>query len=125
MPSLLNYDPLATMPATKTDVEIARELAEDIITVNGKTIQFGDQSRRRMKDVMAMESESDVTWFDQDNVGFTVTKSEFRDLVTSAEMMMGQRTLDVFAISRAFKDRIDSGEQVMKSELRQNMWVLA
>ncbi len=125
MPSLGSYDPLASIQATKIDVESARQIAEDIVTVGGKTIQFGDQSRRRMKDVMAMESEADVTWFDASNASFTLTKSEFRDLVTSAEMMMGQRTLDVFAISRAFKDRIDSGDKVMMSELRQNMWVLA
>lgn len=122
MPRLSKYDPLEHQVATKDDVNKARLLAETVIEVEGKKLQFDAVSRQRIKDVIAGLNEGTVEWRMYDNQVHTLSKAELERLYSAAEGLMGQRTMQVFQRASELKSRIDAGESVTMAELRLERW---
>jgi len=123
MPSLGNHDPLSLQVATKDDINASRRLAETVVKVDGKMLQFDNISRQRMRDVItSMEEGEEVEWFFYDNTSATMNRGQLYDLMVKAEHLMGRHTLNVFERAKSLKSRLESGEQITKDMLRLERW---
>lgn len=123
MPSLGSHDPLALQEATKSDINTSRRLAETVVKVDGKMLQFDNISRQRMRDVIASLDESEtVEWFFYDNTSATVSRAELYDLMVKAEHLMGRHTLSVFQRAKELKDCLNTGCKVTMADLRLERW---
>jgi hypothetical protein len=123
MQSLGNHDPRSLIEATKGDINSSRRIAETVIRVEGKLLQFDNISRQRMRDVISsMEEGEEVEWFFYDNTSARMNRAELYDLMVKAESLMGRHTLNVFQRAKELKDALEAGDRVTMADLRLERW---
>lgn len=123
MPSLGKHDPLVFKAVDKNRVSEARRLAETVLEVSGKRIQFDNISRQRMKDVIASMGPLDkVSWRFYDNSEVELNKVEMEALFQKCEAAIGPRIRQVFARASELKARIEAGEFVSERDIHLDSW---
>lgn len=123
MPSLGNFDKLSARLAERYDIEKARAVAESIVTVGNFTLQFDSASRERMALVLKGSADGDqINWKMLDNSTVAFSKEELEELHRNAEIIAGQRILQVHMKAQDFKERLDAGERVTMRDIHLDNW---